>query len=114
MSEHELIITVINRGCSDEVMAAARRAGATGGTVINARGTGTPELKRFFGTVIQPEKELVLILAAKEKRTPIMEAVTESAGLSAEGKGLCFSLPVSGVRGLRVSEETEAPSEHLE
>ena len=89
MIKHDLILTIVNRGFADEVMSAAKAAGAFGGTVVNARGTGTHELQHFFGAIIQPEKELVLILTEREKR------------LSKEGMGICFSLPVDGVAGIR-------------
>ena len=97
MIKHDLILTIVNRGFADEVMSAAKAAGAFGGTVVNARGTGT----HFFGAIIQPEKELVLILTEREKRNSIMEAICRDAGLSKEGMGICFSLPVDGVAGIR-------------
>ena len=104
MTEYELIITVVNRGFADEVMAAARKAGASGGTVVNAKGAGTPELRKFFGTVIQPERELVLILVRHEARRPIMEAIANETGLGSEARGLCFSLPVDSVKGISLPE----------
>lgn len=101
MIKHDLILTIVNRGFADEVMSAAKAAGAFGGTVVNARGTGTHELQHFFGAIIQPEKELVLILTEREKRNSIMEAICRDAGLSKEGMGICFSMPVDGVAGIR-------------
>lgn len=98
---NDLIFTVVNRGFADEVMSAAKKAGASGGTVLNARGTGPGELKQFFGTVIQPEKEIVLILTEREKRNGIMEAIGHDAGLGKEGMGICFSVPVDGTMGIR-------------
>ena len=38
--EFELVITIVNRGFADKVMDAAKAAGATGGTVLYARGSG--------------------------------------------------------------------------
>ena len=58
----DLIVTIVNRGFADEVMNAARAAGAHGGTILWARGSGVHETEKFFGISIQPEKELVLIL----------------------------------------------------
>ena len=72
MIKYDLILTVVNRGYADEVMKAAKKAGAFGGTVLNARGTGTNELQEFFGALIQPEKDLIMILTEREKRNDIM------------------------------------------
>ncbi len=113
MIKHDLIFAIVNRGFADEVMSAAKKAGAFGGTVVNARGTGTNELQEFFGTVIQPEKEIVMILTEREKRNPIIEAICRDAGLSKPGKGICFSLPVDAVSGIR-SIKPAAESEHRE
>lgn len=100
-SEYDLIIAVVDRGFSDGVMDAAKAAGASGGTVLNARGTGAHEQQKLFGAMIEPEKEMVLILAAHSMRSAIMEAISKKAGLSKEGKGICFSLPVDSVVGIR-------------
>lgn len=107
MIKYDLIYAIVNRGFADEVMAAAKSAGAFGGTVVNARGTGTNELQQFFGTVIQPEKEIVMILTEREKRNGIMEAICRDAGLSKPGKGVCFSMPVDSVSGIRSLKERE-------
>lgn len=97
---HELIMTIINRGFADTVMEAAKAAGAAGGTVINARGTGIHEAEKFFGIIVQPEKELVLILTEHEKKNAIMTAICTRTDLKQAGKGICFSLPVDHVVGL--------------
>ncbi|MCH5279277.1 MAG: P-II family nitrogen regulator [Christensenellaceae bacterium] len=107
MIKYDLIIIIVNRGFADEVMTAAKSAGAFGGTVMNARGTGTNEQQKFFGALIQPEKELVMILTEREKRNAMMEAISRDAGLSKEGMGICFSLPVDGVAGIRSFREKE-------
>lgn len=101
MIKYDVVFTVVNRGFADEVMAAAKSVGAFGGTVINARGTGSNELQEFFGSVIQPEKEVIMILTERDNRNRIMEAICNDAGLAKPGKGICFSLPVDGVSGIR-------------
>ena len=105
--QYDLIVTIVNRGFADDVMRAAKKAGAFGGTVLNARGTAAQSEKKFFGTVIEPEKEMVLILTEHEKRTVIMEAIAENAGLQKDGMGICFSLPVDAVRGVARFDQPE-------
>ncbi|WP_313371010.1 P-II family nitrogen regulator [Sedimentibacter sp.] len=98
--EFDLIITIVNRGFDDVVMDAARSAGATGGTVLNARGTGVHEAEKFFGISIQPEKDVILILAKRKDKKQIMHAIRNEAGLNKEGRGLSFSMPVEDVCGI--------------
>ena len=98
---HELIIVIANQGFTDKVMDAARAAGATGGTSVHAKGTGTELAKKFFGVSLAAEKELIFILSAAETRKPIMKAIMEKAGMQTDAQALAFSLPVTDLAGLR-------------
>lgn len=97
---YDLIITIVNRGFADLVMDAARDFGASGGTIMHARGTGIHEAEKFFGISIQPEKDVVLILANRENKKQIMQSIKERAGLNKEGRGISFALPVDDVCGI--------------
>jgi len=96
----EMILTIVNNGFSDIVMDAARSAGARGGTILHARGTVGEEMKKFFGVTIDPEKEVILILTTHEKRTAMMKAIGDAAGLRSEARGMSFSVPVDDVVGI--------------
>ncbi len=97
---HELIISVTNPGYSEDVMDVAKKAGATGGTVIHARQTGDGDVLKVFGVSMQGEREIVAILTEKEKKLDIMKAINGSFGFASEAKGLTISLPVDSVAGL--------------
>lgn len=97
---YALIVTILNRGFADQAMDAAKRAGAHGGTVLHARGSGIHEAEKFFGLQIQPEKEVVLILVQVEAKDEIIRAIVQEAGLNKEGRGLTFALPVDDVAGI--------------
>ena len=85
------------------MMNTAHEAGASGGTVINARGQAHEGTVKFFGISVQDEKELILIMATREKRESIMRAVCEAHGLASKAQGIVFSLPVDNVTGLMIS-----------
>ena len=91
----ELIFCVVNSGFSQNVMEAARPAGAKGGTIVRARGTANPESEEFFNLSIQPDKEAVMILCRGEVKDAIMKAVYKECGPATKAQGLVFSLPVS-------------------
>ena len=78
---HELIIVIANQGFTDKVMDAARAAGATGGTAVHAKGTGTDKAEKFLGVSLVAEKEMVLIVARQEKKNEIMRSIMDHAGL---------------------------------
>ena len=99
--EHELIIAVLNAGYSDAVMDAARTAGAGGGTVLHARGTGTKQAEKFFGVSLAEEKDILYIVAPAGQKASIMSAINTTTGAGTKAGAICFSLPVSDVIGLR-------------
>lgn len=107
--EYELIVVVLNAGYADMVMDAAREAGAGGGTVLHAKGTGSTRSEKFFSVRFADEKDMIYIVAHKSEKAAIMKAVSQKAGPSTEARGICFSLPISDVMGLRsrVTDETE-------
>ena len=102
---YELIMIIANQGNIELVMDAARSAGAYGGTVLHAKGTGTEQAERFMGVSLAAEKEMIFIVAKKEQKNEIMKAVMEKAGLKTKAKAVVFSLPVTDTAGLRLLEE---------
>lgn len=97
---YELILTIVTKGHFDHVMDVAKSVGATGGTLIHGRGLGSEEASKFLGITIQPEKDIILILVPRDKKQKVMETITREAGLSTDGKGICFSVPVDSALGL--------------
>ena len=83
-----------------DVMAAAKPAGARGGTVARARGLSSEEAEKFLHITIQPEKDVVLILTAAAQKQSIMKAICNEAFARTGERGIAFSVPVSDVTGL--------------
>ena len=71
----ELIVCIVNAGFSQNVMAAARKAGARGGSILRGRGSANPESEEFFNITIQPDKEVILILASEDSKDGILIGV---------------------------------------
>ena len=103
--EHELIIVILNEGYSDFVMDAARAAGAGGGTVLHAKGTGGTRGEKFFSVSLADEKDMIYIIAHRDEKAAIMRSINEQAGPGSRAGAICFSLPISSVAGLRARED---------
>ncbi len=99
-----MIVVIVDKGNTELVMDAARQAGASGGTSVRAKGTGT-EIAKFFGISISEEKEMVYILARRDERDAIMKAIMDRAGHQTEAHGVLFSLPIECVVGLSGFED---------
>jgi nitrogen regulatory protein PII len=97
---YDLIITIVNKGDSDKVVDASKKAGAEGGTIINGRGTGIHEQAKLFNILIEPEKEVVLTLITRDRTEVVLEAINKGAELNTPGKGIAFVLEVEKTVGI--------------
>ena len=104
---HEMLVVISNQGYTELVMDAAKKAGAGGGTVIHARGTGMEKAEAFFGISLASEKEMTFIVAKSSQKKAIMESVMREAGMESKAKAIVFSLPVTDTAGLRLVEAEE-------
>ena len=99
--QHELIIVILNSGFTDDVMDTAREAGAGGGTVIHAKGTGAKLANKFFGVSLAEEKEVIMIAERSDKKADIMRAIAENMGPTTPAGAISFSVPISEIAGIR-------------
>ena len=87
---YQMINVIVNKGYAEDAMAAARKAGAGGGTIIGARGTAKEGDAAFFGMKIVPEKEMLMILVPSEKKDDIVAAITALPCFAQAGSGIVF------------------------
>lgn len=102
---HELVVAIAEQGYTELIMEAAREAGAYGGTVVHAKGTGMKAAEKFMGVSLAAEKEMVFIVVKSEQKNDIMQAIMQKAGLNSKAKAITFSLPVTDTAGLRLVED---------
>ena len=98
--KYHLIITIVLEGYLEQAMAAAKKAGATGGTVFNAHGTANKEIRSFFGIPVLPEKEMIFIIVDNKIKDAVLLSIYKAAGIETKGAGIVFSLPVENVMGV--------------
>ena len=94
------IIASVKQNYTDKVVDAAKAAGATGATIIQARGTGIHEAKTFFGLSLETQTDIILILTGQEMVADILEAINKAGEFNKPGTGIAFVLPVEHVIGL--------------
>ncbi len=99
--EMELVVSICAKGHSDEIMNAAREAGARGGTIVKAKGTASAGTDKFFGMAISDEKEITYIVTKKDQKSTIMKAIA-SYTYADGAHPIVFSLPVTETAGFRL------------
>ena len=74
----KMVIVFVEDNTTDDVMKAARKAGATGATVINnARGEGLKQSKTFFGLTLDTQRDVLLFLVEEHLSRHILEEIAK-------------------------------------
>ena len=100
-NKYEMIVCIVNAGFSGEVMDVARKKGATGGTIIHARGTANAKAEETYKITINPEKDVLLLAVKSDIKDDVLKAIYEDVGLATDGHGVAFSLPISKAVGIK-------------
>ncbi len=106
-TEQELLVVIANQGYNEQIMDAARAAGARGGTVIHARGTGQDQAERFLGISLASEKDLLLIVTPSENKADMMQKIIREAGPGTRAGAVVFALPVTDTAGMILRPQSE-------
>jgi len=110
----KLIIALVGENQTNDVMRAAREAGATGATVVgSARGEGLAPKKTFFGLNLEAQRDMLMFLVEEHLSRQVLEHIAAIGGFEDNpGSGLAFQIDVEDTIGLRrqievISEEVE-------
>ena len=97
---HRSLLMIVEKGAAKRVIAAAEAAGAPGGTIIQGRGLGVHDTARLFGRAVEPEKEMVLIIAPKAQVDALISEVYQQLEMDQPGNGVILLQDVSHALGL--------------
>lgn len=99
----KLIVAMVQDAKTEEVLAAAREAGATGATVLNqARGEGLEPAKTFFGLSIEAQRDVILMLVEEHMSRRILETISRVGEFDdTPGTGIAVQVDVEDAVGVR-------------
>lgn len=97
---YNAIYVIVDKGKAEDVVKAAKKAGARGGTIINARGSGIHESSKLFSMDIEPEKEFVLILADINLTDDITSIIRRELKMDEPGNGIIYVQSVNKTYGM--------------
>jgi nitrogen regulatory protein PII len=98
----KLIIALVERSETEQVLDAARAAGATGSTVISqARGEGAEKQKTFFGLTLETQRDVLLLLVEEHLARSILETIARVGQFEDRaGCGIAFQIDVEDAVGI--------------
>lgn len=113
----KLIIALVKDSKTNKVIDAARKAGATGTTVINnARGEGLEMSRTFLGLTLETQRDMLMLLVEEHLSREILETISRVGEFeTAPGTGIAFQIDVEDATGVlhQVEELTEKVEEKL-
>lgn len=98
----KLIIALVKEDITDDIMDAARQAGATGATVLSqVRGEGAEVSKTFFGLNLETQRDMLMFLAEEHMSRSIMENIAAIGRFDEQpGSGIVFQIDVEDALGV--------------
>lgn len=97
----KLIVVMVKTTETDRVVDAAKASGATGATIIPARGTGMHEAKTFFGLTLEAQTDVILFLLEVHSVDAVLKAVYRAGNFKDPGTGIAFVMDVERALGLQ-------------
>lgn len=103
----KLVVALVADEKTDDIMTAAREAGATGATVITSvRGEGLKPEKTFLGLELSSQRDVLLFIVAATRAREILETIAEAGRFEEEpGSGIAFQIEIEDAIGLKSQEE---------
>lgn len=101
----KLILASVKTDITDKIVDSAKESGATGATIIPARGTGVHEAKTFFGLSLEAQTDIIMLLVEEHRVMSILDAVKIAGEFHKPGTGIAFVVPVEHVVGLESQME---------
>ena len=109
----KLLVVFVSDEKTDNVIDAAREAGATGVTVItNARGQGITRTKTFFGLSLESQRDVLLLVVEEHRSRHILEKIAEVGEFdSTPGTGIGVQIDIEDAVG--VAHQVKSLSESV-
>lgn len=97
VNQAQMVVVIYNAGYSDKLFEVAKKLNINGGTFLKAHGMSKFEAEKFFNVVIEPEKEIALLVVNKEITNKLLSEVYDSIGPNTEVQGIAFAINVDAM-----------------
>ena len=98
--QFKLIIALVEDTNTDQILLAAREAGATGATVLpDARGEGLRPQKIFFGLALESKRNMLLFIVEEHLSRSVLEKIAEAGEFEKPGTGVAFKIDIEDAIG---------------
>ena len=89
-----LITCIVDKGKGEDVVKAARGAGAGGALIHSARGVGIRERMGLLGIAVEAEKDVVDMLVGSDQAEMVAHSIYSAIDLGRPGGGFVYLTPL--------------------
>jgi len=99
------VVIIVPRGAEDDALHAAKEAGASGVTIVNASGMGLAELDNFYRHKPEETDKLLLFIVPSMLVDNIIREIIKRLHITTTGDGIAFTVPISHMKGISIRQE---------
>ncbi len=99
------VIIIVPQGKEDDALHAAKEAGASGVTILNASGMGLAELDNFYRHKPEESDKLLLFIVPSMIVDKIIREMVNKLHITTSGDGIAFCVPISHMKGISMRQE---------
>ncbi len=99
------VIVIVPLDKEDDALHAAKEAGASGVTILNASGMGLAELDNFYRHKPEETDKLLLFIVPTMIVDKIIREIIKKLHITTSGDGIAFCVPISHMKGISMRQE---------
>lgn len=107
-----VLVAMLAEDLEEKAIDIAKKAGAGGVTILDARGIGAREKKTFFGLTYEGSQSVLVFVLEKNLSLAVMKALSHQLDLPNHSKGVVFTIPLEHIAGIDVGQLSRF-EEHL-
>jgi len=94
------LVVILADDLEDQAIDSAKKAGAAGVTILDAKGIGAKEKKTFFGLTYEGSQSVLLFVLEKTLSVRVLKQLNADLDLANTSKGVAFTLPLEHAAGI--------------
>ncbi len=98
---YKLIVTFTKKGAASKIVAASKKAGAEGGTIM--LGMGTANIEKYYdilGMNYGMEREVIFTFVPEDKADFVLQTIADVGKLEKPGNGISFIVNIKSLTGI--------------
>ncbi len=98
------LVAILADELEERAIDVARKSGAGGVTILDARGIGAREKKTFFGLTYEGSQSVLIFVLEKKLSLEVMKNLARELDLKNHTKGVVFTIPLEHIAGIDTNQ----------